>query len=247
MQIFRILNAPVALLSSRNISKTRLLGMWVKNVGLVPQDDACETFTIMGPHGMATVVVSVEVVYDGLVVSVIGSDVEDAYYRLFDSSSYQAYTQRGSASPTDSSSALNTLDPAARLELASDSCAFPNASGIQETSTSNDGPRTDHQDVTGNAILYDNAPGEGCTQDVHADDIMDVDFSTAVLQLNGMVFGHRSRGSWPSIFDLDVESLHIELFSHGIDFSCLCDEAVFKLDASVSSQMLTETGFLKHV
>ncbi len=76
-------------------------------------------------------------------------------------------------------------------------------------------------DVLGTASLHDNALGEGCSLDVEFDDIMDVDVTSSVSQLNDVLFGWHSRSSRVSVFDLDLVSLRSEMCSHGIDYSQL--------------------------
>ncbi len=102
--------------------------------------------------------------------------------------------------------------------LESDSRALLDALGMREASASAPSPQEVQQDDIGTAFLHDNAPGEGCTLDVESDDLMDVDFSSTVSQLNSdMLLGRCVRGSSVSIYDLHSASLPSELYSRGID------------------------------
>ncbi len=83
MHIIRISDVPVSLTSNWSLPFSRLSLTWMNTTGVVSRPDGGVTVSVSGPYGIATVVLTVDVVDETIAVAEFGSDVEDAYYELF--------------------------------------------------------------------------------------------------------------------------------------------------------------------
>lgn len=74
---------PVSLSSGRSFSRLCLPLTWMDDNDAIARHSGNVTVTVSGPYGISTVVVSVDIIDGNLAVAKFGSDVEDAYYTLF--------------------------------------------------------------------------------------------------------------------------------------------------------------------
>ncbi len=83
MPIIRISDVPVSLYSDQSLSISHLSLNWMNTAGVVSQPDSGVMVLVSGPYGIATVVLTVDVVDETVAVAEFSLDLEDAYYNLF--------------------------------------------------------------------------------------------------------------------------------------------------------------------